>query len=155
MCTRCWSRAKNLSVLLSSCFEVIALFFLAVDFFLRFLAILSNFRDSAIAASTCASSRFENVKSAKELRNLERIRFIEYCESSQRAMTFSLDLYSSPVGKLISAQAWWEFRTLSRWLVPCPRQLVHVLRADHRSPKFEELAIVEAEEDLPDRVRLA
>jgi hypothetical protein len=30
-------RVKNLPVLLSRCFEVIALFFLAVDFFLRIL----------------------------------------------------------------------------------------------------------------------
>src|SRR5713226_4924953 len=62
----------------------------------------SSFMDLAIAASTCAFSRFENIASAKEFRNLERTRFIEYCESSQRAMTFSVDLYSSLVGKLIS-----------------------------------------------------
>src|SRR6266849_634161 len=46
------------------------------------------FKDLAIAASACAFSRFENMASAKEFRNLERTRFIEYCESSQRAMTF-------------------------------------------------------------------
>jgi hypothetical protein len=40
--------------------------------------------------------------SEKEFRNLEGTRFIEYCESSQRAITFSVDLYSSLVGKLIS-----------------------------------------------------
>jgi hypothetical protein len=62
----------------------------------------SMFKDLAIAASACVSSRFENMTSEKEFRNLERTRFIEYCESSQRAMTFSVDLYSSLVGKLIS-----------------------------------------------------
>src|SRR6266436_2284485 len=62
----------------------------------------SSFMDLAIAASACASSPFENMTSAKEFRNLERTRFIEYCESSHRAMTFCVDLYSSFVGKLIS-----------------------------------------------------
>src|SRR5258708_38766001 len=62
----------------------------------------SIFKDLAIAASASPSSRFENMTSAKEFRNLERTRFIEYCESSQRAMTFSVVLYSSFVGKLIS-----------------------------------------------------
>src|SRR5260370_1197301 len=51
--------------------------------------------DLGIAASACASSRFENMTSAKEFRNLERTRFIEYCESSHRAMTLSVDLYIS------------------------------------------------------------
>src|SRR5258708_32658133 len=62
----------------------------------------SIFKDLAIAASACVFRRFENMASAKEFRNLERTRFIEYCESSQRAMTFSVDLYSSLVGELIS-----------------------------------------------------
>src|SRR2546429_7222513 len=38
----------------------------------------SSFMDLAIAASACAFSRFENMESAKEFRNLERTRFIEY-----------------------------------------------------------------------------
>src|SRR5260370_8778942 len=60
------------------------------------------FKDLAIAASACASSRFENMTSAKEFRNLKRTRFIEYCESSHRPLTFSFYLYSSLVGKLFS-----------------------------------------------------
>src|SRR5216683_6898932 len=79
---------------------------LSVSFFWRPISFCgsscsSSFKDLAIAASTCASSRFENMTSPKEFREVARKKFIEYCESSQRAMTFSVDLYSSFVGKLI------------------------------------------------------
>src|SRR5258708_17110744 len=80
---------------------------LSASFFIRATSVCGAFcrsssTASAIAASASPSSRFENMARAKEFRNLERTRFIEYCESSQRAMIFSVDLYSSLVGKLIS-----------------------------------------------------
>jgi hypothetical protein len=57
--------------------------------------------------------------SAKEFRNLERTRFIEYCESSQRAMTFSVILYSSLVGRLISPAVLVALPYFVEMAVPC------------------------------------
>ena len=64
-----------------------------------------SFKDLAIAASACASSRFENMTSPKVFERDDRKRLKEYRESSQRTITFSVGPYSpvSFVGKLISA----------------------------------------------------
>src|ERR1700732_5461850 len=98
------SGEKRFYVLLSRCFRVVGFFFHASDFFLRVLLPL-RFKDLAIAASARASSRFENMTSPKVFDRGDRKRLNEYCESSQRTITFSVVPYSpvSFVGKLISA----------------------------------------------------
>src|SRR6266550_241089 len=60
---------------------------------------LQRFGNRSLGLST---QPFRKQAKRKRVQESRTNKFIEYCESSQRAMTFSVVLYSSFVGKLIS-----------------------------------------------------